>query len=148
MVDSCPISGQQADSNVCRAVAALVVAGALLAALLKAPVVLVALAADFLIRGSDLARRSPLFLVARGTLRLLAVPPHPVDRAPKRFAARIGALLTTAAAVLLFVGFPVAAMAVLGILAVCATLEAAFGFCVGCRMYSALPAKVAETIAR
>jgi hypothetical protein len=54
----------------------------------------------------------------------------------KRFAQSIGAFFTVAASVLYYAaGAHAAAFALLGVLATFASLEAAFGLCVGCRAF-------------
>jgi hypothetical protein len=70
---------------------------------------------------------------------------------PKRFAQGIGAVLSAGAAVLaLGVDQWAAAEVVLGVLIVAATLEAAFGLCLGCKVFAGLmragiiPASVCE----
>lgn len=58
---------------------------------------------------------------------------------PKRFAQGIGFVFSGTAAVLYFgFGLHTAALVVVGLLAVPAFFEAAFGYCVGCRMFSVL----------
>jgi hypothetical protein len=64
---------------------------------------------------------------------------RPVPGTPKRFAQGIGATLTTAAAVAHFgFGSRGLALGALGAVALAATLEATFGFCLGCRIYALL----------
>jgi hypothetical protein len=64
---------------------------------------------------------------------------RPVPGPPKRFAQGIGATLSTAAAVLaLGFGLHTAAYALLGMLALAATLESVFGVCLGCRIFAVL----------
>lgn len=66
-------------------------------------------------------------------------PAKPVAGPPKRFAQGIGAVLSVGAAVLaLGFGLRPAAYAVLGLVAVAASLEAVFGFCVGCKIFAGL----------
>jgi len=65
----------------------------------------------------------------------LGLPVKPVAGAPKRFAQGIGLAVTSVASALAFGGFLVAADALLGVLVVFATLEAALGFCAGCWLY-------------
>lgn len=58
---------------------------------------------------------------------------------PKRFAQGIGTLLSTTAAVLaLGFGLRGACDVLLGVLAVAATLESVFGYCLGCRIFALL----------
>lgn len=57
---------------------------------------------------------------------------------PKRFAQGIGVAFTVTASVLWLAGAPTAARVVVGMLAGAAFLEAAFGFCLGCKIFGLL----------
>jgi hypothetical protein len=57
---------------------------------------------------------------------------------PKRFAQGIGVAFTVTASVLWLAGAPTAARIVVGMLAGAAFLEAAFGFCMGCKIFGLL----------
>ena len=67
-------------------------------------------------------------------LGLAARPAGP----PKRFAQGIGAAFSLSALVLTGLGYWTAAQAVLGLLVVAATLEAALGICLGCMTFGVL----------
>ena len=145
---SCPISGDTRNERVVRIVAGFVMAVAVGSATLPpliAAAVLLALATDFAVRGFGSPRYSVLATLGRAVARLSL---KPVDAAPKRFAARIGVGFALSAAILHLASLPVAALSVTGVLAVCATLEAALGLCVGCRIYSLLPVRLALALAR
>jgi hypothetical protein len=79
---------------------------------------------------------SPL---ARLAVKLMARSPKYVPGPPKRFAQGMGAAITTTAAVLAL-GFEAttAAGVLTAALLVAATLEAAFAFCAGCRIFALL----------
>src|SRR3954447_7236452 len=78
-------------------------------------------------------------LVTKVIVPRLPIEPRPVDGPPKRFAQGIGAVFSVTAAVLaLGLGLETAAYVVLGVLIVPATLEAAFGLCIGCKVFAAL----------
>jgi Domain of unknown function (DUF4395) len=83
---------------------------------------------------------SPLGLLAtRVVTPRLPFAARPVPGAPKRFAQGIGAAVSVTAAVLaLGFGQEGPAYAVLGLLIVAAGLEAALGFCIGCRIFALL----------
>ena len=85
-------------------------------------------------------RLSPLGqLVTRVVTPRLGLAPKFVPGPPKRFAQGIGAVLSTAAAVLaLGVGARGAAYVLVGMLAVAASLEAVLALCLGCRIFAAL----------
>lgn len=104
------------------------------------------LAADFVPRAIWGPSRS---FFATGVLRWVrprvAAAPRPTAGAPKRFAAAIGAVLTSLAAVSWIVLLATGAGAALvvcwvigAMMAVFPLLEAAFGFCVGCKLFALL----------
>jgi Domain of unknown function (DUF4395) len=64
--------------------------------------------------------------------------PRYVSGPPKRFAQAMGAAMSTAATVLALAGATTAATVVLALLIVAATLESAFGYCLGCRVFGLL----------
>jgi hypothetical protein len=94
---------------------------------------------------------SPLGRLAKDVIAPRLGPAHMVPGPPKRFAQGIGAVLTTVAAVLaLAAGATTAAAVLTAALVVFATLEAAAGLCVGCKVFALLmragvvPASVCE----
>jgi Domain of unknown function (DUF4395) len=77
-------------------------------------------------------------LVTRGVTPRLGFAPRPVAGPPKRFAQGMGAAFSLTALVLTGLGYWTAAVAVLGLLLAAATLESAFGICVGCITFAML----------
>ena len=104
------------------------------------------LATDFALRAALGPSASPVARVVQRSLRpRVAVAPRYTPGPPKRFAAAIGAVLTTVAAglglVAVVTGSAAAAATVLAIGAVMVVfpaLEAFFGLCVGCRVFAGL----------
>jgi Domain of unknown function (DUF4395) len=80
---------------------------------------------------------SPLGLLATRVVTPRLAVSHRFSPGPaKRFAQAIGAAFTVTATLLWYAaGLHVAALALVGVLAVFASLEAAFGLCVGCRVF-------------
>jgi hypothetical protein len=124
--------------------ARLVAAGAVLMAALFVVTgwtwVLVPLAFGFVARVLAGPRFSPLArLVTQVITPRLPVEPRLVAGPPKRFAQGVGAVFTVTALVLAF-GFGAvgAARVVVALLAAAAFLEAAFAFCLGCRVFAVL----------
>lgn len=120
-----------------RLVAGGVVLMALSVLVLRQPLLLLPLAYGFWARVLTGPRLSPLgaFVTQVVTPRLSAAPRY-VPGPPKRFAQGVGAAFTTAALVLHFAfGATGAAYALIGVLAVFATLESVFGFCMGCAVF-------------
>jgi hypothetical protein len=99
---------------------------------------------------------SPLALVATRIVTPRLPVRHRYSPGPaKRFAQAIGAVFTLAATALYYAaGAHVEAFALVGVLAVFASLEAALGFCVGCRAFflgmrlGLVPPSVCEDCAR
>ena len=93
---------------------------------------------DFIVRAFRKPELSLFSMTGKFILSGFSVTPKPCDESPKRFALYLG--LGTSLLALLFsaFGFDIASYAVAGILLVCASLEAVFDFCIGCRIYYAL----------
>lgn len=128
------------DERAARTVATGVVVMALAVLLLRQWWVLVPLAYGFVARVASGPRFSPLGLLAtRVVVPRMPFAPKYCAGPPKRFAQAIGAVCSVAALLLHFVvGADTAALAVLGVLTVAASLEAFVGFCLGCWMFGRL----------
>ncbi len=122
-----------------RAVATGVVIMGLLVAGLGWGWVLVPMTYGFLARVASGPRFSPLGQLAT---KIVAprLPRHEkiVPGPPKRFAQGIGVAFSATASLLWLVGAPGAARIVVAFLVAAAMLEAAFGFCLGCRVFGVL----------
>lgn len=132
----CPISNERTDHNANRITCLVTIAGIGALAATSAPAVAVGLAADYSLRAWT-GYRSPMQRAAAGIGRALRVPVKLSDKAPKRFASRIGFLFALAAAILIFVA-PTIAVVVALTLAFFNVLDGVFDFCVGCWMYGLL----------
>jgi len=77
-------------------------------------------------------------LVTRVVTPRLAVPERLVPGPPKRFAQGIGVVFSVTALVLTVLGQWTAAEVVLGLLGAAAFFEAAFGYCLGCKVFAVL----------
>lgn len=122
-----------------RSVATGVVLLCVLTIVTRQPVLLVVLAYGFVARVLTGPTLSPLgqfaTRIAAPSIGRTKVVPGP----PKRFAQGIGAVFSLSAVTAWFVfGSHVAALIIIGLLAIPAFMEAAFGYCVGCAMFSAL----------
>lgn len=106
----------------------------------------VPLAVDFILRATLGPQASPIAqLVTRFVRPRVRALPHPTAGTPKRFAASIGAVLTTAASVLWLVHLGTGASAALTgvvtiavVMVVFPALESLLGVCVGCVLFSVL----------
>lgn len=131
----CPLAGYPIDENGARIVAGittvLTLALAFLPRDLQIPL-LALLVADFAPRSFSRPRWSPFSRLAQAFLRRLSVKPHKVDAGPKRFAARIGLGMLLAMLACALGGWQPPLVALTAALVLCAILESALGFCVGC----------------
>lgn len=128
------------DDHAARTVATGVVLMALSVLVFRQWWVLVPLTYGFVARVASGPRFSPLGLLAtRVIVPRLPLEPKRVPGPPKRFAQAIGAACTVTASILHFgFGASTAALVVLAILTVAASLEAFAGFCLGCWMFARL----------
>lgn len=121
-----------------RLVASAVVVMAVVAIAARQGWLLPVMAYGFVARAAAGPRLSPLaLLVTRVVTPALGLAERPVAGPPKRFAQAIGAVFTLTATILLYgFGLAGAAYVLVGVLAACAFLEAAFGLCIACRIFA------------
>lgn len=96
------------------------------------------LAADFFLRGFNLGRYSPLAKLSDVAIKLFNIGSKPIYQAPKRFAARIGFVLSILIVASLLVQLTTIALALSIIFSVFAFLESFLGICAGCYVYQFL----------
>lgn len=122
-----------------RTVAAGVVVTSVAAITARQPWLLVVLAAGFWARVLTGPTLSPLGRLATSVVAPALGKPKLVPGPPKRFAQAIGTAFSTAAVLLWFgADAHVPALAVTGVLASAAFLEALLGLCLGCKMFRVL----------
>jgi hypothetical protein len=122
-----------------RTVAAVVAALGVVTLATQAWWLLVVLAYGFVARVLTGPTLSPLGRLAKDVVAPRLGPATMVPGPPKRFAQGVGAVLTTTAAVLALAAGATRAAAVLTVvLVVFAALEAAVGFCMGCKVFALL----------
>jgi hypothetical protein len=128
------------DDVTVRLVAAVVLVLAVAALALHQWWIYAVLAADFTLRAVFGPKSSPLAQAVQRFVRpRVTAAKRPTAGPPKRFAAAIGAVFTTAAAVLWALG--VAAPVVVGlgaVMIVFPALESILGICVGCKAFAVL----------
>ena len=97
------------------------------------------LAYGFIARALTGPTLSPLGRLATRVVAPRITSARPVPGPPKRFAQGMGAVISFAAVVLHFgFGLDAWALALVGLIAVEATLESVFAFCIGCRIFAML----------
>jgi hypothetical protein len=145
MNQACPVNSETVNNRVVRIVAGEVVLVAVAFVVWPQWWLFLALAADFLLRALGYRKYSPLATIARKIVGALNLEKHPVNAAPKQFAAKIGVGFALTAALLSLLGLTLAAQLVAAGLLGAASLEAFLGYCVGCKIYSLLPRKRVQT---
>lgn len=135
---SCPINDKQVNEIVIRMIAMQVIFVGFAALYFRNPYIAGLLFLDFGLRAFGLNQWSPLKYLAQKTVTHFQLGYKATNEAPKKFAATIGFFVVGLFTVLLFLQFFVSASLVGGILLLLASLEAGFGFCVGCMLYQQL----------
>ncbi len=98
----------------------------------------VALALGFALRIAGGPRLDPLSRFVASVVAPRLGRPRPVSGTPKRFAQAIGLGFSAGSALALALGAGGVAVVLLAVLTLFATLEAALGFCAGCRVFQLL----------
>jgi hypothetical protein len=91
---------------------------------------------DFVLRAVNLGRFSLLGFLSDAVIKQLKIKLKPVDRAPKRFAAMVGAVFTFAILISFIFQLLIVAFCLAVVLAIFAFLESFLAFCAGCYAYS------------
>ncbi len=134
----CPYDGKTINAQQVRINAALVCVTALASSVFNLPIMLLVLGYDFYCRGFLNKKISLLNGISKYAVEVLELPYQAENRAPKRFAARIGFIMAIAATLAGFTGFYKTFVSVTSILVLFSFLEAAFSFCAGCIVYTLL----------
>jgi hypothetical protein len=121
-----------------RTVAAMVAATGVVALATGAHWLLAPLAYGFWARVLAGPRLSPLAQLATKVVAPRLGPPRDVAGPPKRFAQGMGAAITTLGVLALAAGWSTVTTVLLAGLVVAATLEAALGLCIGCKVFAGL----------
>lgn len=134
----CPISKEKINEHVARLNALFTFAG-ITSFIISGNIFIVTfLAIDFLLRAFGHSNFSLMSIVSKGTVTYLKTNGPRINAGPKIFAARIGFGMSTAillSGLLQLHGLAIGLSAVLGLFSL---LEAAFGFCVACHVYTLL----------
>ena len=131
----CPISSQRLNNSAVRITGFLMAAMIALYAITGSIYFIFALVVDYFIRAATPAPYSPFSWVAAKLVDIFRLGYHPLDKAPKIFAARVGFLFALAAALLYFAN-PTTSLFVALILMFFALLESVFDLCMGCLVYT------------
>lgn len=135
MSPSCPISLRRIDSNIVRVIAFEVALFTLLLLVTQNSFFAMVLLFDFSIRAMRLNYLSPFGIFGTFIVKLGNLTPKLCDESPKRFALYLGWIISALLVLFFVIGFSTIATIISIILLVCAVLEMAFDFCIGCKIY-------------
>lgn len=135
MSSMCPVSFVKVNENAVRITAAQAVLAILVFLFSSWKWVILIVTADFFARGFGMPEYSLFAKISRKTLDLVKIKPVMTDAAPKIFAARTGFLFSCLLTACWLLNLDFAALLIGLMFAACAFLEAAFRFCVACKMY-------------
>jgi hypothetical protein len=135
MTQSCPISLNRIDAHLVRIIALQVITLALLLLWTENIFFALLLLFDFSVRSLNLKKISPLRTIAKFIIYSFKMKPQLCDEAPKRFALYLGLGIVGFFTLLLIFNFTKFAISMILTLIVCASLEALFDYCIGCKIY-------------
>lgn len=131
----CPISDRKIDEHVARINGALTLIFLSVFTLTGNIIPILFLLVDFALRSGSLSRFSAFSFLSRNIVKLLHIKPDMINAGPKIFAARIGLVFNFAIILAFVFGLSNLVYVIIGIFAICALLESAFGICVACQIY-------------
>ncbi len=135
MAQACPISSQQVNGKACQLNAFLTVICIVVFIFTSAKWVILPLVVDFLLRGFLNPAFSPVNIVSNVLLRWCKVTPKLTNAGPKLFAAKLAFVFISITALSWLFGYNFVAVCFAATLAIFATLEAGFSYCVACKAY-------------
>lgn len=136
MAHICPIEGTLINEPTVRVVAGLVAITAAVGVYFQSPVVFLFLAFDFFVRGFYRKEWSLLRYFGIKTVDIIDIKEKLIDEGGKKFASKVGFILTSILTLASFLQLPVVVYSLGGILVLFAILEAVLAYCVGCKIYT------------
>jgi len=136
MAHICPIEGTLINEPTVRVVAGLVAITAAIGIYFQSPVIFLFLAFDFFVRGFDKKEWSIFRYLGIKTVTVIDIREKLIDAGGKKFASKVGFILSSVIAVTAFLQLPIVIYSLGGILVLFATLEAVLAYCVGCKIYT------------
>lgn len=139
MAEACPISFESINERVARVNGALTVLSMIIFLFTPFKAIALVLGADLFIRGFLKSKYSFYSFFSRNILQFFNVKPIMTNAGPKIFAAKIGFVFCCIILLFYFFSMPTVFFVFGSTLLFFAFLEAAFGFCVACRLYPYMP---------
>lgn len=134
-MSTCPFSLHSLDENNARLQALFVIFASVALFMTYSWIFALIMCGDFILKSID-PKLSVLSFCGKKVLQFFDIPPKKTNAGPKIFAAKIGATLMALICVSILFHLFTLVTILLGILFVCAFLEAVFSFCLGCVLYT------------
>jgi hypothetical protein len=134
----CPISSQKIPENLPRTTAFFVLSSLATYVFTGFLPIVIYLAYDFFVRGFGYSNISVFHKISVLIINRFGVSKVLIDKAPKLFAARLGAIFSLLIIVFHILGISAVSYSLAGLLFILSTLECVVGICVGCYFYSFL----------
>jgi hypothetical protein len=136
---SCPISTELVNSNLTRTYSFVTLIAISFYVFTPYKEIIFISAIDFIIRIFFGLKYSPICNIIKYILKIGNFQAHMVNAGPKKFAAKIGLIITVLMSMSFLMGLTYTS-AILGTISLTAVgAEAIFGFCIACWMYSKMP---------
>lgn len=135
MLKSCPISIHRIDSNLVRLIAFQVCILGLAYFLTNNIYFIVIILLDFSVRSLKIKKLSLFNLIGSSIISFFKIKPKMCDEAPKRFALNFGLIILTVIILTAYFQYQYMTIILVAALLICAFLEAAFDYCVGCKIH-------------
>lgn len=136
MAHICPIEGTLINEPTVRVVAGLVAITAAVGIYFQSPLLFLFLAFDFFVRGFYKKEWSIFRYLGIKTVDIIDIREKLIDAGGKKFASKVGFILSSILTVAAFLQNPIIVYALGGILVLFATLESILAYCVGCKIYT------------
>lgn len=142
----CPISAERIPEHISRLIALFVVL-ILIAYLISGNFVFLAiLIIDFTSRSYFGGNYSPFGILSKEIGKAFSLKSKLVDKAPKIFAARLGLIFSLLLFLTALLNLPNIALVIALLFGICALLEFAISFCVGCVIYTLLTTVITPSL--
>ena len=136
MAHTCPIEGTLINEPTVRVVAFLIAITALAGIWHQSSLIFLFLAFDFYVRGFNKKKWSVFRYIGIKAITVFDIKEKLIDAGGKKFAAKIGFIISTALMISSLIQLSVTTIVLGGILVLFAILESALAFCIGCKVYT------------
>ena len=135
MIKICPVSVKNINANLSRFNAGFTVIMSVFYLFTNHLVLILVVLMDFILRNIREGKLNPFTRFNNYLIEVIQIPDHIINAGPKIFAARMGLILSLSGTIAFFFGNPEFSFIFVGVLSLFSFLEAAFNYCVACKLY-------------